>query len=157
VLFFKTFPKMIRLVDRMSAMVLHQSYMTQCHSFTMISYHAFVFSFIYILMFNWKLVSLLRDGSSLLRLLPESYNQLIICPDFRRTWCSSTTTQAALAIEAFLDGTWTQLFDITSNARLHWLLQRCVFMKSKSTRWINWMVITFPTWTVSCLSDEWLL
>jgi len=46
-LFFNTFQKeIIRLVDKVTAMVLHQSYMSQCHSLlTLISYYTIVFSF----------------------------------------------------------------------------------------------------------------
>jgi len=39
----------------MTAIVLHQSYTTQCHSlFTLISYYAIVFSFILMFTDNWS-------------------------------------------------------------------------------------------------------
>jgi len=53
-----------------------------------------------------------------------------------------------------------KLFEATSNARLHWLLQRCGFMKSKSTRWTNieWCSHSHDLQKISfLLVDEWLL
>jgi len=41
------------LIDQMIAMALHQSYVTQWHSFTLISCYAIVFSFILMFTDNW--------------------------------------------------------------------------------------------------------